>query len=166
MTGDIVTGDRTDTLARLDFLAGERTVEAWFPGDQPAPAGAAGDSSQVRSRFEWTLDRQFLLQRTKIPIQRAPDSLTIASVDPRTGAYTQQYHDSRGVARLHATTLAGGVWTLTREPPHFTPLDFRQRFTGIFSEDGKTISGAWGKRLNGSDWEHDFLHRLPQGRLT
>jgi hypothetical protein len=34
--------------------------------------------------------------------------------------------------------------------------DFRQRFTGTFSEDGNIISGAWEKSLNGSDWAHDL----------
>lgn len=58
------------------------------------------------------------------------------------------------------------VRTLTRESPDFTPLDFRQRFTATFSQDGNTISGAWEKRLNGSGWEHDFRPHLPQGRLT
>jgi hypothetical protein len=152
----VVTGNRADALARLDVFVGDWVMEARFPGDQPTPSSGAGDGPQVRSRFEWALDRQFLLQRTEIPIPEAPDSLTIVSVDPQTGAYTQHYYDSRGVARLYAMTLAGGVWTLTRESPDFTPLDFRQRFTGTFSEDGNTISGAWEKRLNGSDWEHDF----------
>jgi hypothetical protein len=152
----VVTGNRTDALARLDVFVGEWVMEARFPGGQPTPSSAAGDGPQVRSQFEWALDRQFLLQHTEIPIPEAPDSLTIVSVDPQTGAYTQHYYDSRGVARLYAMTLAGGVWTLTRESSDFTPLDFRQRFTGTFSEDGNTISGAWEKRLNGSDWEHDF----------
>jgi hypothetical protein len=40
--------------------------------------------------------------------------------------------------------------------PDFTPLDFRQRFTGTFSEDLNTISGAWEKAANGGGWEHDF----------
>ena len=151
-----MTGNRADALARLDVFVGEWVMEARFPGDQPTPSSAAGDGPQVRSRFEWALDRQFLLQRTEIPIPEAPDSLTIVSVDPQTGAYTQHYYDSRGVARLYAMSLAGGVWTLTRESPDFTPLDFRQRFTGTFSEDGNTISGAWEKCFNGSDWEHDF----------
>ena len=35
-------------------------------------------------------------------------------------------------------------------------LDFRQRFTGTFSEDGNAISGAREKCLNGSGWMHDF----------
>jgi hypothetical protein len=152
----VVTGNRADALARLDVFVGEWVMEARFPDNQSASSSAAGDGPQVRSRFEWGLERQFLLQRTEIPIPEAPDSLTIVSVDPQTGAYTQHYYDSRGVARLYAMTLAGGMWTLARESPDFTPLDFRQRFTGTFSEDGNTISGAWEKCLNGSDWEHDF----------
>jgi hypothetical protein len=152
----VVTGNRADALARLDVFVGEWVMEARFPDDQPASSSAAGDGPQVRSRFEWGLERQFLLQHTEIPIPEAPDSLTIVSVDPQTGAYTQHYYDSRGVARLYAMTLADGMWTLARESPDFTPLDFRQRFTGAFSEDRNTISGAWEKCLNGSDWEHDF----------
>jgi hypothetical protein len=78
------------------------------------------------------------------------------SADPGTGEYTQRYYDSRGVVRLYAMTFSDGVWTLTRESPDFSPLDFQQRFTGTFSQDGNIISGAWEKRLNGAGWEHDF----------
>jgi hypothetical protein len=110
----------------------------------------------VRSRFEWALDRQFLLQRTEIPIPEVPDSLTIVSADLATGAYTQHYYDSRGVARLYAMSLADRVWTLTRESPDFTSLDFRQRFIGTFSQDANTIIGAWEICRDGGTWEHDF----------
>jgi hypothetical protein len=152
-----VTEHRPEALARLDVFVGEWTLEARFAGEQPAPPGAGQEGPQARSRFEWALDGQFLLQRTEIPVPQAPDSLTIISADPQTGAYTQHYYDSRGVVRLYAMSLAGGVWTLTRESPDFTPLDFRQRFTGTFSEDGNTISGAWESGLpGGAGWEHDF----------
>jgi len=60
------------------------------------------------------------------------------------------------VVRLYAMTFADGVWTLTRELPDFTPLEFRQRFTGTFGSDGSTISGAWEKGRDGGEWEHDF----------
>lgn len=152
----IVTSSTAEALARLDVFAGEWVMQARFPGGQPAPSGEAGGGPLARSRFEWALDRQFLVQRTEIAIPEAPDSLAIVSADPQTGAYTQHYYDSRGVVRLYAMTLAAGVWTLTRESPDFTPLEFAQRFTGTFSEDGNTISGAWEKRLSGGDWEHDF----------
>jgi hypothetical protein len=72
------------------------------------------------------------------------------------GGYTQHYFDSRGVVRLYAMSLVDGVWTLTRESPDFSPLDFRQRFTGTISEDENTITGAWEKCLDGGEWEHDF----------
>jgi hypothetical protein len=151
----IVTGNRPEALARLDVFVGEWVVEARFPAGRLAPSGAAGEGPQARSRFEWALDGRFLLQRTEIPIPEVPDSLAIVSADPETGAYTQHYFDSRGVVRLYAMTLAGGVWTLTRESPDFSPLDFRQRFTGTFSDDGSIISGAW-EIAQGADWEHDF----------
>jgi hypothetical protein len=143
----VVTENRPETLARLDVFVGEWVVEASI---------GARDGPRGRSRFEWTLDGQFLLQRTEIPVPEAPDSLTIISANPETGAYTQHYYDSRGVVRLYAMTLAGGRWTLTRESPDFSPLDFRQRFTGSFSQDGNTITGAWEKSLGGTSWQRDF----------
>lgn len=145
-----------DALAPLAVLVGDWTMEARFPGDQPAQsAGAARD--RARSRFEWALDGQFLLQHTEISIPDAPDSLAIVGVAPDTGHYTQHYYDSRGVARLYAMRFADGVWTLTREAPDFTPLDFRQRFTGTFSKDSNVITGTWEKAAEGGDWEHDFV---------
>ena len=150
-------GNRADALARLDVLAGEWVVEVRFPGGGDAPA--------ARSTFEWALDRQFLIQRTEVPVPEVPDGMMIISADPETGAYTQHYYDSRGVVRLYAMSLADGVWTLTRESPDFTPLDFRQRFTGTFSPDGNTISGAWESGRDGGEWEHDFALTYRRGRL-
>jgi hypothetical protein len=152
----VVAEDRTEALGRLGIFVGEWAVEAQFADGGPGSSGAAGEGPQVRSRFEWTLDRQFLLQRTDVPIPEAPDSLAIISVDQETGAFTQHYFDSRGVMRLYAMTFTEGVWTLTRESADFTPLEFRQRFTGTFSLDGNTISGAWEKDMSGTGWEHDF----------
>lgn len=137
-----------EALERLDVLVGEWEVEADLPGP-PAPA--------VRSVFEWTLDGRFLVQRTEIPIPGAPDSMAIVAVDPETGAYTQHYFDSRGVVRVYAMSLADGVWRLLREAPDFSPLAFRQRFTGHVGDDGDTIRGTWEKSMAGSTtWEHDF----------
>ena len=154
--GIVVTGNRSDALARLDIFVGEWSVEARFPGPQPPPTDAAAEAPRARSSFEWALGGKFLLQRTETPVPEAPDGLTIVRTELETGAYTQHYFGSRGVARLYAMSLADGVWKLTRESPDFTPLEFSQRFTGTFSEDGNTITGAWEKRFAGADWEHDF----------
>ncbi|MEV7070648.1 hypothetical protein [Streptomyces sp. NPDC093990] len=136
-----------EALERLGVLVGEWDVEAEFPG-QDVTAG--------RSVFEWELGGQFLVQRSEAP-DPAPASTAIVSVEPGTGAYTQHYFDSRGVARLYAMTFDGAVWRLLREEEDFSPLSFRQRFTGRLSADGDTIHGVWERSQDGSaDWETDF----------
>lgn len=157
-----MTENRADALARLDVFIGDWLMEARFPGPQPPPSGAAGtpgaggSGALARCRFEWALGGRFLLQHTEIPVPEVPDSLAIVGTDLRTGGYTQHYYDSRGVVRLYAMGLADGVWTLTRESPDFSPLDFRQRFTATISDDESTITGAWEKCPDGGEWEHDF----------
>ena len=45
------------------------------------------------------------------------------------GTYLPTITSSSRAGRQEVLTLADGVWTLTREAPDFTSLDFRQRFT-------------------------------------
>jgi hypothetical protein len=151
-----VTGNQEDALALLGGFIGDWAMEVRFPGQPSVSSGGAGGPG-ARSRFEWALGGGFLLQHTEVPIPEAPDSLAIVGADPQTGGYIQHYYDSRGVARLYAMSFTGRVWTLTREAADFSPLDFRQRFTGTFSEDGNTITGAWEKCFGGGEWEHDFV---------
>ena len=151
---------RPEALARLDVFVGDWQVEASFPGVAawgPIGSGrAAGPPPLGHSMFEWILNGSFLMQRTEVPIPVAPDSLAIVSADPDTAGYTQHYYDARGVARLYAMSLTGGVWRLLRDRADFTPLPFQQRYTGTFSSDQDTIHGAWEKSGDGTTWEHDF----------
>jgi hypothetical protein len=136
---------RAAALKRLNAFIGEWRVDASFPGSAPG-----------RAVFEWALDGQYMVQRSEAP-DPAPDSLAVVSVDPKTGAYTQHYFDSRGVVRLYAMTFKSGTWTLKRESPDFSPLDFKQRFIGKFARDGKAIKGAWETaKKRGSQWVKDF----------
>src|SRR5580698_5047500 len=148
-----MTGNRADALARLDVFVGEWVIEARFPGDQPTME----EGPRGRSRFEWDLGRQVLLQRTEVPVPEAPDSLTIVSADLGTGAYTQHYYDSRVSVHTRSSSVIAYRRVTPRESPDFSPLDFAQRFTGTFSADGTAISGAWEKRLDRDwHWQHDF----------
>jgi hypothetical protein len=137
-------------LGALEPFVGEWRMEVSF--EVNAPAGA-----DARVRFEWLPGERFLIQRWEIPVPEAPDGIAIIGADPeREGGYLQHYFDSRGVARVYKMSFADGVWTLWREAPDFSPLDFAQRYTGTFSDDGKTIAGAWEIRHDGETWEHDF----------
>ena len=136
-------GDKGDAAAleRLEVLVGDWKVEA-FGGEAPMT-------------IEWMLDGQYLIQRADTP-DPAPDSVCVYSVAEDGGSYVQHYFDSRGVTRTSEMTLKDGLWTLLRDKPDFSPLDFSQRFEGRISDDGKTIEGHWDSRYEGKDWELDF----------
>jgi hypothetical protein len=136
---------RRRALARLDALVGDWTEQVDIPG---MPAG--------RMSFEWILDGQFLLQRSEIPNPEFPDSVAIIAPAADGTGYVQQYFDSRGVARTYAMTLEERTWTLLRNRPDFTPLNFAQRFTGSFAADGNTIIAAWETSDDGEHWHKDF----------
>jgi hypothetical protein len=145
---------RKGALALLNVFIGEWSMDASFPLTAPAPI--AGQSLVGRAVFEWMLGGQFLAEHATIPHPDAPDSTAFIGFEPDSGAYTQHYFDSRGVARVYSMTLRAGVWMLLRETPDFTPLDFSQRYTATFSDDGNTIAGRWESRTDALSWEHDF----------
>jgi len=131
----------------------ERFIGAWsmqvaFPGAPPVAGG--------RVVFEWMTGEQFLLQRWEVPVPEAPNGLAIIGFDAGRGTFLHHYFDSRGIARVYQMSLQDDVWTLSRETPDFSPLDFAQRYTGTFSADGATIAGRWEIAHDGSTWEHDF----------
>jgi hypothetical protein len=135
---------RRQALAQLERFVGEWQVEVGVPN---APVG--------RTVFRWGLDNQFLIQESEVPDPNAPNSLAIVAV-ALDGTYTQHYFDARGVVRLYAMTMSDGSWTLVRDQPDFTPLDFSQRFVGAFVGGTDRIEGAWEMSVQGDGWRHDF----------
>jgi hypothetical protein len=129
----------------LDAFIGEWSLEAGFEG---APAGTV--------EFEWMPGGKFVVQRWEVPVPEAPDGLAIFGWDEGRQSYLQHYFDSRGVARVYEMSLEENMWTLSRTKPDFSPLDFSQRYVGTFSDDGRTIEGAWEISQDGTTWEKDF----------
>src|SRR3954454_7638810 len=139
-----------DSLEALKPLVGEWRMMPTFKHMPPVDTSA-------RVTFEWMPGERFLIQRWEVPVPEAPDGLAIIGLDPeQEGRYLQHYFDTRGVARVYRMSLANGVWSLWRDRADFSPLDFAQRYTGTFSEDDKTIVGAWEICHDGETWEHDF----------
>jgi hypothetical protein len=138
-----------ELIERLEPFVGDWTMRAAFPGMEPVEGG--------RVTFEWMTGKMFLIERWEVPVEEAPDGLAVIGADPeREGGYLQHYFDSRGVARVYRMGFKDGAWSLQREEPDFSPLDFAQRFTGRFSADGRTIEGRWEIAHDGATWEHDF----------
>jgi hypothetical protein len=140
--------ERPAALERLEAFIGSWRLEASFPNFPDMQA----DSS---AEFEWILDGRFLLERSEVSHPDAPDGYAVIGVDTSGDTFTQHYFDSRGIARTYAMTFDGRIWTLTRDRPDFTPLEFSQRFTGTFA-DPTTIRGRWEICEDGVNWEHDF----------
>jgi hypothetical protein len=134
-------------IEKLELLIGEWKVEAGFPG---------ADEIDASCVFERLLGGAFLLQRQTVDYEPAPDSHSIISAASDGDGFTQHYFDSRGVVRVYAMTFDDGRWTLLRDKPDFSPLDFAQRYTGELSDDGSRIDGAWEIKEPGEDWRLDF----------
>jgi hypothetical protein len=140
----------SQSLKALEPFVGKWSLTAAFQDIPPADVGA-------RASFEWLPGGRFLIERWEVPVPEAPDGIAIIGADPASkGNYLQHYFDSRGVARVYKMSFEDGVWKLWRDEPDFSPLDFSQRYTGRFSEDGKTIAGRWEICHDGKSWELDF----------
>ena len=136
---------------RLERFVGDWRVEAVFPPDRQIEADVG-----ARATFEWILDGAFLVERSEVDHPDAPNGFTVTAPNADDDGYTQHYFDSRGVARIYEVTFDGRVWTLTRDKPDFSPLDFKQRYTATFDDDGDAIRGTWEICFEGDKWEKDF----------
>jgi hypothetical protein len=141
-------------IERLAPYIGEWRMQAVFPDALPTQTTEA--QVPARTVFEWLSGQQFVVQRWEVSDPAAPDGIAIIGWDRGRGTYVQHYFDSRGVARLYEMSFADGVWKLSRTTPDFSPLDFSQRYTGTFSDEGRTIRGRWESSSDGVRWEHDF----------
>lgn len=137
--------ERSSEMSQLEPLVGEWTLQASFA---EAPSG--------RVVFEWMTGKKFLVERWEVPVPEAPDGLAIIGPNPDGSGFLQHYFDTRGVARIYRMTFEDETWTLSRDEADFSPLDFRQRFSGTLSSDGATIAGTWEICHDGVTWERDF----------
>ena len=80
-----------------------------------------------------------------------PDAITI--IGATDGQPSMHYFDSRGVHRVYAASLDQATWRYWRDAP---APDLSQRFTGTFSDDGKTITGRGQLSKDGKTWEDDL----------
>jgi hypothetical protein len=70
--------------------------------------------------------------------------------------FDQYHYDSYGIVRVFEMTISDDLWTLSRSENEFLPLDFAQRFTGCFADDGNSIQARWELSPDGKSWQPDY----------
>lgn len=146
-----VPSSRPGSLDRFEALIGVWEMEATFHAGYFAPGTPAITNRGGITTFDWLEGKHFLIQRFVNEHPAAPSGIAIIGAGQEPGELEQHYYDSRGVARVYRTSLEGRVWNLWREAPGFW-----QRYSGLISQDGEQIEGAWEGSRDGVDWKHDF----------
>ena len=148
-------GQWNAALEPLATLVGEWVVELSNASFLPTPS----DAVRTQVSIEWAEEGACLAMRTGDRAAGPPWALWLIGRDGADESYTALYFDDRGVSRVYAMSLAGDEWRIWRDDP-----DFRQRFVGRLSLDGRADAATWEKSVDGCAWEHDFdmtYTRLP-----
>lgn len=143
-------------LQPLARLVGSWTTEA----THPALPGVVVHGTVTA---EWLEGGRFLVHRSRTDHPDFPDAISILGftdhdrVDgpgapaPATGRLTMHYFDSRGVFRVYDLTIDDHAWRWERLAPGFS-----QRFTGLFSDGGDTITGTFQVCEDDAHWQDDL----------
>jgi hypothetical protein len=131
-------------LSRLEPLVGEWTLEATWPNGEPWPGGGS-------ATIEWHDSGAHLVVHGSFDLPEAPDSISMIGCDGANGTYVQLYSDERGVCRVYDMSIDDGEWKLWRQGEPFA-----QRYFGVFSNDGNTITGRWEIAEDGTSFTTDF----------
>jgi hypothetical protein len=98
------------------------------------------------------------MMRSEIDDPRFPSGISIIGSDDATNKYFMLYFDERGVSRKQEVTFSDNVWKWWRDAPGFS-----QRYEGVISEGGNTITGKGELSKDGLTWEKDLdltYHRV------
>ena len=110
-----------------------------------------GTTFHGRTSFEWIEGGAFITMHSGIDEPDIPSAVAIFGSDDVTGEYFMLYFDERGVSRQYNVALRDNTWKWWRNAPGFS-----QRFTGIISDDGRTIAGKGQLSKDGASWEGDL----------
>jgi hypothetical protein len=126
----------------------EPLVGEWhMVGKHPAfPSAVNGHAS-----FKWLEHGALLVWHFKWERPGPPSAISVIGHDDSVKNYSMVYSDERGVARIYQMSLEGRVWKMWRDAPNFS-----QRITGVFGNDGNTITCRGELSRDGTHWEEDL----------
>jgi hypothetical protein len=147
------------SLKHLNRLVGTWTTEA----THPAMPGVVVHGTVL---IEWLEGERFLIHRARTDHPDFPDSISVIGlvdrdrVDGQSGkvpaadaesGLRMHYFDSRGVFRVYEVGMDDEAWRCWRDAPGFS-----QRFAGVFTDGGNTISGTWQLCDDDAHWADDL----------
>jgi hypothetical protein len=129
---------------RLEALVGTWQTEGWTK-DVPGAAAAKIDATDA---YEWLPGGFGLLHTVDARVgDEKVEGAEIIGYDPERGTYVTQYFGSDGPTAYEASLREESgalMWSMRSRTT---------RFTGVFSEDGNTITGHWELLDDGSNWQ-------------
>jgi hypothetical protein len=129
-------------LKRLDAFVGKWNTQGQI---KESPFGPAGKIIGTDT-YEWLSGGFFLIHRVNVRMgDQRNESIEIIGYDASSKTYPMHSFDSQGNSIVMRASVVGDTWTFTGES---------MRFTGAFSDDGKSISGKWEYLSDDSNWHH------------
>jgi hypothetical protein len=125
---------------RLNIFIGQwnTTGEVLETSNSPAAKIDAIDT------YEWMAGEFFLLHHIEARIgDNEVKALEIIGYDDSSRTYFSHSFDNQGNADTFQANLRGSVWTIEGKTA---------RFEGVFSDDGKILTGKWEKSDEDSGW--------------
>lgn len=125
----------------LDIFVGRWNTEGEMRAD---PSGGAIPFTATDT-YEWLPSGLFLLHRVDARMgENEVKVLEVIGWDPSIQSYSCRSFDTAGNAGAYRASLTGRAWKIWGDT---------ERFSGMFSEDGNSLSGTW-ERHDGSCWLH------------
>lgn len=132
-------------LQPLAILVGDWTTRGTHPM-------VPGRTLHGRTTFAWLEGGAFLIAHTHIDDPQFPDGVAIFGTDDgRPDRGRMLYFDVRAVSREYEWTLAGRLWTWSRQDPELS-----QRMSLTIAADGRSIEGTGEMSRSGGPWEADL----------
>jgi len=129
-------------MARLNIFVGKWITEGAI---YESPTGPTLQLNAVDT-YEWMPGGHFLIHHVDGYMGKDEvKAIEIIGYDASAQNYATHSYDNHGSISAYQANLLDRTWTITGES---------ERFTGMFSEDGRSLTGRWELSNDGKIWVH------------
>ncbi|UHA75754.1 DUF1579 family protein [Paenibacillus sp. 481] len=125
---------------RLNVFVGKWNTEGLI---KEGPSGATV-RLKATDTYEWLPGGFFLIHHVDGYMGDAEvKAIEIIGYDASSQTYTTHSFDNQGINNTYQANLLDAVWSIVGKT---------ERFTGMFSDDGTTLTGSWERLSENSNW--------------